>query len=113
MLSKESRRETIRQFKEQKPARGIYAVRCTANGDAWVGGTRNLNAAKNGCWFSLRNGMHREPTLQNAWNAHGEAAFEYEIVEKLDEDVHPLEIDDRLKAAKKSWIERLKARPLL
>ncbi|MDR3793648.1 MAG: hypothetical protein P4L03_09740 [Terracidiphilus sp.] len=57
--------------------------------------------------------MHREPTLQNAWNAHGEAAFEYEIVEKLDEDVHPLEIDDRLKAAKKSWIERLKARPLL
>ena len=113
MQSKESRKESIRQFKEQKPSVGIYAVRCPATGDVWVGGSRNLGATKNGCWFTLRNGSHREPSLQTAWSAQGESAFEYEVLEELDEDVQPLVIDDLLKAGKSRWGAQLKAKPLL
>jgi len=113
MQSRQSRKEAIRQFKEQKPEIGIYAVRCVTSGSVWVGGSKNLGATKNRCWFTLRNGLHREPSLQREWNASGESAFEYEILEKVDSDVHSLEIDDLLKADIHKWIERLEARPLL
>lgn len=113
MLSKESRREAVRQFREKKPSIGIYAVRCTSTGRVWVGTSRNLEATKNGCWFSLRGGLHRDKPLQDEWNAQGEAAFQYEIVDAFDDEMHPLEIADSLKAKKLDWMTQLNAQPLL
>ena len=112
MESKVSRKESIRQYKEQKPLLGAYAVRCTATGHAWVGVSRNLSATKNGCWFMLRGGLHREKTLQAEWNAHGEAAFESEILDGSEEEVSPLLIDSMLKEKKASWVSKLSAQPL-
>jgi hypothetical protein len=113
MPSKESRKETIRKFKERKSLLGAYAVRCIATGRVWVGASRNLDATKNGCWFCLRSGSHQDKSLQAEWNAQGESAFQYEILSALDEDVHPLEVDDMLKEQKTSWMARLGAQPLL
>ena len=110
MESKADRKEAIRKFKERKPALGVFAVRCTASGRVWVDMSRNLEAAKNGSWFCLRNGSHRDKALQAEWNARGEAAFQYEILEKLDDDVHPMAVGDLLKAARTRWIEQLGAR---
>jgi|ERR1700733_1209717 hypothetical protein len=112
MQSKESRKESIRKFKEQKPLLGAYAVRCTATGRVWVGVSRNLNATKNGCWFTLRNGSHQEKSMQADWNAHGESTFQYEILDGRENDLHPLEIDDLLKEKKRDWMARLDAQPL-
>ena len=112
MPSKESRKEAVRKFKERKSLLGAYAVRCTVTGHVWVGVSRNLDATRNGTWFSLRNGLHREKSLQDEWNAHGESAFQYEILVGLDEDIHPLEVDDLLKEQKKIWIDQLGAQPL-
>jgi hypothetical protein len=112
MQSKESRKESIRNFKERKSILGAYAVRCTASGRVWVGVSRNLDATKNGCWFILRNGLHQDKPLQEEWNAQGEPAFRYEILEGLDEDVHPLQVDGLLKEKKLDWITRLGAQPL-
>lgn len=113
MLSKESRKEAVRAYKEKKPSIGIYAVRCTSTGRVWVGTSRNLEATKNGCWFSLREGLHRDKPLQQEWNGQGELAFQYDIVSVLDEDSHPFEIADSLKAMKADWMMRLNAQPLL
>jgi hypothetical protein len=113
MPLKESRKESIRRYKEQKSLLGAYAVRCTTTGRVWVGASRNLEATKNGCWFCLRNGLHQDKSLQAEWNAQGESAFEYEILDELDQDVHPLEIADLLKEEKRSWVARLDAQPLL
>jgi hypothetical protein len=113
MISKESRKEAVRKFKEKKPSIGIYAVRSGVTGHAWVGMSRNLEASKNSCWFSLRIGSHQEKTLQQEWNAQGESAFTYEILDRLDEDVHPLEIFDQLKQKKSGWVTRLNAQQLL
>jgi hypothetical protein len=112
MQSKESRKELIREFKERKTLLGAYAVRCTATGKVWVGTSRNLNATKNGCWFSLRNGSHVEKSLQEEWTAQGESSFQYEILDKLSEDVHPLVVDDLLKEKKNAWVAELGAQPL-
>jgi hypothetical protein len=112
MKSKESRKESARKFKEQKPLLGVYAVRCTATDCTWVGASRNLGAARNGCWFMLRGGLHQSKTLQAEWNAHGESAFEYEILDGTDEQVDPLLIDRILKEKKAAWIAQLNAQPL-
>jgi hypothetical protein len=112
MPSKESRKEAIRQYKERKPLIGAYAIRCTATARVWVGVSRNLDATKNGSWFTLRNGLHREKSLQDEWNAQGESAFDYEILVGLDEDIHPMGVDDLLKEQKRSWLAQLSAQPL-
>jgi hypothetical protein len=113
MQAKASRKELVRQYKELKPQAGIYVVRCVASGRAWVGTSRNLGATKNGLWFGLRAGMHRETSLQTEWNAQGEPAFEYEAVEVLDEDVHPMSVFGVLKEMKSKWLAKLNAEPLL
>ena len=113
MQSKESRREVIRKYKEHRPLLGAYAVRCAATGNVWIGVTKNLEATRNRCWFGLRCGLFQDKSLQEEWNAHGESAFQYEILESLKENVHPVEIDDRLQQMKRGWITRLSARSLL
>jgi hypothetical protein len=113
MQSKASRKELVRQYKEIKVQAGIYAVRCTASGQVWVGPSRNLNATKNGLWSGLRAGMHMEKSLQAEWTAKGEQAFEYEVLEVLDEDVHPLNVFGVLKEMKGKWVAELKAESLL
>lgn len=112
MESKADKREAARQFKERKVAAGAYAVRCS-DGAVWVGITRNLDAARNACWFSLRMHGHRVASLQASWDLHGEAAFTFEALEALDEDTHPLAVQDLLKALKTSWLAKLNAQPLL
>jgi hypothetical protein len=113
MQLKESRKELARQFKERKILLGAYAVRCTTTGRVWVGVSRNLGATKNGLWFALRAGLHQEKTLQNEWNAHGEPAFRYEVLDGLDEATNPLIVPDLLKEKKKAWVLQLGALPLL
>ena len=113
MESKAEKREAARQFKERKVAAGAYSVRCTPTQAVWVGVARNLDAARNACWFSLRMHGHRVASLQAAWDVHGEGAFTFEVLETLDEDAHPLGINDLLKELTASWLEKLGALPLL
>ena len=113
MESKAEKREAARQFKERKVSAGAYAVRCGPTAAVWVGVTRNLDAARNACWFSLRMRGHRAPSLQAAWDLHGEPAFQFEILEALDDDTHALAVHDLLKEMKLSWLAKLEAQPLL
>jgi hypothetical protein len=112
MDSKAARKEAIRKFKEQKPLRGAFAVRCKATGQVWVGASLNLAATKNGTWFSLRHGGHLDRGLQRQWNISGEDKFQYEILETLDEDLPVLEIPDLLKEKRRYWTAQLNASAL-
>jgi hypothetical protein len=103
MPAMESRKEIIRRFKEQKPDVGIYALRCTVTGHVWVGATKNLEATRNRCWFSLRNGLNLDGPLQEEWTVHGEPAFQYEILERFEKGRHPLEVDELLKKKVSEW----------
>ena len=105
------RKEAARQFKERKVPQGIFVVRCTATGEMWVDSSPNLGAARNSMWFQLKNGLHRDRQLQTEWNAHGEAAFEFDVVDTLDEDTPAINTRDLLREKKREWAERLGARP--
>jgi hypothetical protein len=90
-------------------ARGVFAVRCAATGRVWVGSFQNLESVRNRMWFCLRLGDHRDRGLQEEWNAHGESAFEFQILEKFDEDLCALDLNDLLKDRKRHWVARLGA----
>ncbi len=108
------RKALLREYKERKVEAGIYAVRCVANGQAWVGATPDLSTRQNGVWFSLRLGSHRDRSLQAAWNANGADAFVFEAVEAVDvEGLDRFGRDSRLKERRQHWIAALNATGLM
>lgn len=102
------RKRLIREYKERKTPRGVFAIRSTS-GHVWVGASMNLDGAKNGLWFILSNGNYKDRTLQAEWNELGEQAFQFEIVEKLGDDVSDLRVRDVLAQRKDYWARQLAA----
>jgi len=112
MSEKLSRKEAIREFKERKVARGVFAVRCSATGQVWVDSSPNLKAAENSFWFCLRIGSHINKALQAEFEVHGKEAFQFEILETFDEDVTALALGDLLKEKRRHWLAACGAKPL-
>ena len=107
------RKALVRDYRDRKIEAGIYAVRCAASGETWVGATPDLAIRQNGIWFALKHGGHPEKSLQAARTAHGEAAFSYEQLEVIDdENLVPLGKSSLLKERRAAWIESLGAKGL-
>ena len=107
------RKALVRDYKDRKVEPGIYAVRCVPTGEAWVGGTRELATRQSGIWFSLRQGSHREPTMQAAWTAHGAEAFVFETLEVIDDEgMGDLGRKSALAERRAAWCEALGAKGL-
>ena len=110
-MDKQSRRDLISDYKERKAVAGVYAVRCAALGEIWTAGSRNIDAQQNSLWFGLRNGGHINRAMQAAWTTHGEAAFSFEVLERIDDaTLTPQGVLDRLKVRQQHWLETLGAR---
>ena len=67
---------------------------------------------QNRLWFSLRYGHHRNTALQAAWTQQGEVSFQYEVVERLDDDVPVVRLADVLRVRKEHWMTTLRAVPV-
>ena len=102
-----TRKEAIKEYKARKIPRGVFALRCTTTGHIWIDTALNLEAARNGLWYILRHGLHRNKALQAEWNANGEQSFEYEILEKLEDDLAIIAVGDALKEKKRHWVGQL------
>jgi hypothetical protein len=110
-MDKQARRDAIRDYKEKRTLPGVYAVRCTATGEVWVSASRNIDAQQNSLWFGLRTGGHFNRAMQGAWNAHGEGAFAFEVLERIDdEDLTPMGLADLAKARERHWQATLGAK---
>jgi hypothetical protein len=109
-MDSQSRRAAIRDYKERKISVGIFAVRCAATGEAWVGRSPNLQQQQNRIWFDLRQSGHPNRALQAAWATQGEAAFSFEALETIDPtDLSPYGRDNLLKARDAHWRAQLGA----
>jgi hypothetical protein len=112
-ILKIDRREAIREYKARNPLRGVFAVRCKATGQVWVGSSGHLDTMRNSIWFTLRSGIHADKALQSDWNTHGEQTFGYEILEEIGDDVPSVGMGDLLKEMKARWASRFDAHSLL
>jgi hypothetical protein len=87
----------------------MYLVRFSEQGPIFVDATPDLYAAKNGLLATLRMGLQWNKALQAEWNKHGEAAFHFEVLEKLEDDLSTMAWRDLLKEKKKEWLQELGA----
>lgn len=85
-MNNDDRKAAVAAYKERKLAAGVYAVRCGASGQVWVGHTPNLDTIQNRIWFTLRQGTNPNHDLQLAWAAHGGDTFVFEPLERLSDE---------------------------
>lgn len=108
----EARKAAVAAYKERTVAAGIYAVRCSATGETWVGKAPDLSTIENRLWFTLGQGGNPHRDLQAAYRQHGAAAFSFEVVERLrDEDIK-FGRDDVLRKRRAHWADKLGAASL-
>jgi hypothetical protein len=108
MMEKSERRAAIAAYKERKAPAGVYALRCAATGEIWVGQTPDLDKIWNRLSFSLGGGGHPRRALQAAWKAH-EASFAFERLETLEEPLEGHYLRSELEDKAAAWRERLGA----
>lgn len=90
-MTNDSRKAARAAWKDRKSDAGIFAVTC---GDlVWVGATPTLGAMRNRLWFTLAQGVARNAPMQAAWTAQGAQAFDYEVLERIEEDSPILRAD--------------------
>lgn len=58
---------------------GIYSITNTQNGKTYIGSSVNIRIRWRRHKLALREGKHKNPHLQAAWNKYGEAAFVFEV----------------------------------
>jgi hypothetical protein len=85
-MKAEDKRAAKAAYKELDVVAGIYAVRCAASGQVWVGSASNLGKIENRIWFTLRHGNHPSRTLQEAWQTHGAEGCTFEELERLEDE---------------------------
>ena len=105
----EARKAAINAYRERKVVPGIYAVRCAASGDVWVGRAPDVSTIGNRVWFTLGQGTHGHRAMQDAWHRHGAATFSIDVVERLDPDDLGLATNRVLKARHAVWVAELGA----
>jgi hypothetical protein len=105
----EARKLAITDYKKRIAVAGIYAVRCGMADEVWVGRTSDLDKIENRVRFSLRTGSHINRGLQDAWSTYGDAAFSFEILERLEEEEAPYFRDALLKERLAHWRAALHA----
>jgi len=102
------RKAAIDAYKERKVEAGIYLIRCAASSHTWVGSAPDLSTIQNRLWFTLRNGSNPHKSLQDMWVTHGCEAFDFEVVERLNDNDNPAYIRNiALKNRHTHWIEKL------
>jgi group I intron endonuclease len=76
--------------------KAIYAIRHTETGKCYVGSAVVLSRRWKYHKNRLRRNQHHSSYFQNAWNLHGEDAFEWVVLENLDDKCENLNEEDML-----------------
>ena len=103
------RKAALAAYRERKTAAGIYAVRCTQSGQAWVGGAPNIETIQNRIWFALRQGDSTNSLMQAAWSKAGADAFVFEVLETFDGETAQYPQGAALKQRLSDWQAKLGA----
>ncbi|QSQ10972.1 GIY-YIG nuclease family protein [Myxococcus landrumensis] len=107
--SRARRADLKREYKENPPAMGVYAVRNHANGKVLVGASLNVPGMLNRIRFELTSGMPRVPALLADWTRYGESQFTFDVLDVLEPPEEPgADLKEELLVLEKLWLERLK-----
>lgn len=99
--------ELKQAYKEMKKEAGVYQVKNKINQKVWVDSTPSLKTL-NGKRFQLQMGGHMNKALQQEWKEYGEDAFEFEVLEVLEEKEDGFfDKKEALKKLEEKWLDKL------
>ena len=81
---------------------GIYCIRNLISGRRYVGSSVNIKDRWKSHRHNLREGRHPGKAMQNSWLKHGEAAFEFSVLEFIEQ------VEDLIQAEQR-WIDHFDA----
>jgi len=102
-MDRSERKAAVSAYKERKPVAGLYAIRCAATGEQWVGAAPDLSTIWTRRSFALRQGVETNRAIQGAWNAHGAESFAFRVLEEIDLDELPYGRERALKERIAHW----------
>jgi hypothetical protein len=108
-MDRSERKAAVSAYKERKPVSGVYAIRCAATGEEWVGSAPDLSTIWTRRSFALRQGIEMNQALQSAWNVHGPEGFAFRILEEIDLEQLTYGRERALKERVQHWREALSA----
>lgn len=108
-MKTEDRKAAIAAYKKRESPAGIYAIRCMASGEIWVGQTPDLDKIQNRVAFTLAHGGHSNRGLQETWLRYGNDAFGFEVLERLEAEESDYIRRAVLKERCSHWRQRLMA----
>ncbi|MGY4156463.1 hypothetical protein ACVINW_002305 [Bradyrhizobium sp. USDA 4461] len=108
-MKTEHRKQVIADYKKRASMAGVFAIRCRATGEVWVGQTLDLQKIHNRIWFTLRIGGHRNAELQRAWAAHGADNLTLDTLERIEDEELGYVRDTLLKERVRHWRTQLNA----
>ncbi|HEX8063828.1 MAG TPA: GIY-YIG nuclease family protein [Allosphingosinicella sp.] len=112
-MDHEARKAAVAAYKERKSEPGIYALTCRPSGERWVGRAADLATIWNRLSVALRMASTPHRSLRAAAQAHGEAEFDFEVIERIDEpDASPALVAAILKRRLEHWRDALGATPI-
>lgn len=103
------KKELREQYKQMKPAMGIFIVRCKLNNKCFLKTTQDLRGVMNGTIARLQGGRHPNRELLKEWIELGEDNFEMEILQTLeyDKDETKTDYSAELEVMQMLWEEKL------
>lgn len=72
----------------------IYKITCVATDDFYIGSAVKPKRRRWEHWDALKKKTHHCSALQAAWNIYGEDAFEFELIEEVEDESLLLSIED-------------------
>ena len=103
-----ARKELLRQYKDTRPATGVYRVHNTANGRMLIGSSADIRARLNRHIAELRVGAGRNKLMQHDDGTCGADAFVFETLEALEPlDAAAYKPDEDLQLLEQIWLDKL------
>jgi hypothetical protein len=102
------RKELTRQYKTTPRTMGVAAVRHDASGKTFVFANLDIHALVNRYRTQLRFGGHPNKDLQQDWQAFGEAAFTFEVLDTLvPKETSEIAPAEELAVLEQLWLDKL------
>jgi group I intron endonuclease len=84
---------------------GIYIIKNTLANKVYVGSSKDIEKRFVQHKYQLKKGCHHSYKLQNAWDEYGENAFEFSVIEEVEESINLFEVEQQFIDEYRSWEE--------
>lgn len=83
-MDADKKRELRAAYKERPREAGVVFVTCSETDEIFLADVIDAPSAFNRMRFQLSSGLYPDKRLQALWDQHGESAFEFGVLQRLD-----------------------------